>query len=394
MPGPCSSRPNRWTWQCSPVRWRTTWACWPRKSTKPSRSKPRSPCPCGWIGWCSVRPSSTSSITRSSTAPTRPPSAWSSRSTSRGPRSPSSIRVPGSRPSTARTCLTASIGWIRRAHENKEELEELASASPSRAGPWKSTAAASSWRARRAREAPSAWCFPRQRPSRHQGVPCLAMLAVGDTGDDGVDGQDFTQGERRMNMQKNFLMLCAVGMLGIGLTLGFAQRARTAEYTQEEYGPLLAVLSQSKLTLVDGIKQAAAKAPETAISAKFELDDHKQLSLSVYTAEKGLETDAEHNTLKELAGSPAGSKWSPAVEVFADAAHLKRAAAQLTLMALSPHALLEIIAKAGQAQPGTVFSITPVVEHHQPHFVVLVAAQGKVVALRYDLMTGESMKKG
>ena len=105
------------------------------------------------------------------------------------------------------------------------------------------------------------------------------MLAVGDTGDEGVDGQDFTQGEQRMNTQKNLLRLFAVGMLGIGLTLGVAQRARTAESSQEEYGPLLAVLSQSKLTLADGIQQAAAKAPETAISAKFELDDHKQLSL-------------------------------------------------------------------------------------------------------------------
>jgi hypothetical protein len=220
------------------------------------------------------------------------------------------------------------------------------------------------------------------------------MLAVGDTGDDGVDGRDFTQGERRMNMQKNLLRLFAVGMLGICLTLGFAQRARTAEYSQEEYGPLLTVLAQSKRTLADGIKQAAAKAPETAISAKFELDDHKQLSLSVYTAEKGLETDAEHNILKELAGSPTGEKWSPAVEVFEDAAHLKRSAAQLTLVALSPHALLEIIAKAEKEQPGTVFSITPVVENHKPQFVVLVAAQGKVVAVRYNLMTGESMKKG
>ena len=197
-----------------------------------------------------------------------------------------------------------------------------------------------------------------------------------------------------MNMQKHLLRLCAVGMLGIGLTLGAAQRARTAESSQEEYGPLLAVLSQSKLTLADGITQAAATAPETAISAKFELDDQKHLSLSVYTAEKGLETDAEHNTLKELAGSPTGAKWSPEVEVFEDATHLKRAAAQLTLMALSPRTLLDIIAKAAKEQQGTVFSITPVMEHHQPQFVVLVAAQGKVVALRYHLMTGESVKKG
>jgi hypothetical protein len=197
-----------------------------------------------------------------------------------------------------------------------------------------------------------------------------------------------------MNTKKNLLSLFVVGVIGVCLTLGFAQRASTAEYSQAEYGPLLAVLSKSKLTLADGITQAAAKAPETAISAKFELDDHKQLSLSVYTAEKGLDTDAEHNVLKELAGSPAGERWSPEVEVFEDAEHLKRSAAQLTLMALSPHALLDIMAKVGKEQQGTVFSITPVVEHRQPQFVVLVAAQGKVVALRYNLMTGESMQKG
>jgi hypothetical protein len=197
-----------------------------------------------------------------------------------------------------------------------------------------------------------------------------------------------------MNTKKNLLSLFAVGVIGVGLTLGCAQRVRAAEYSQAEYGPLLAVLSKSKLTLADGITQAAAKAPETAISAKFELDDHKQPSLSVYTAEKGLDTDAEHNVLKELAGSPEGERWSPEVEVFEDAEHLKRSAAQLTLMALSPHALLDIMVKAGKEQQGTVFSITPVVEHRQPQFIVLVASQGKVVALRYHLMTGESMKKG
>src|SRR5262245_36136711 len=149
-----------------------------------------------------------------------------------------------------------------------------------------------------------------------------------------------------MYTQKYVLRLVVAGMLGIGLTLGMAPRARAAESSQEEYGALLAVLSQSKRTLADGIKQAAAKAPEAAISAKFELDDQKQLSLSVYTAEKGLETDAEHNVLKELAGSPDGETWSPETEVLEDAEHLKRAADQLTQMDLSQIGLLELNAKA------------------------------------------------
>ncbi len=54
----------------------------------------------------------------------------------------------------------------------------------------------------------------------------------------------------------------------------------------EEYGPLLKVLSQSKHSLADGIRQTT-KSTEVPISAKFELDNNGKLSLSVYTAEKG-----------------------------------------------------------------------------------------------------------
>src|SRR5262245_30835547 len=69
---------------------------------------------------------------------------------------------------------------------------------------------------------------------------------------------------------------------------------------------LLTAVPSAKQTLAAGIRQSQTKAPEAAISAKFELDDKGQLSLSVYTAEKGLSVDAEHNVLKELSGSPAG----------------------------------------------------------------------------------------
>jgi hypothetical protein len=37
-----------------------------------------------------------------------------------------------------------------------------------------------------------------------------------------------------MNTQKHLLSRFAVGVLGIVLTLGVAQRARTAEYSQDE----------------------------------------------------------------------------------------------------------------------------------------------------------------
>lgn len=155
----------------------------------------------------------------------------------------------------------------------------------------------------------------------------------------------------------------------------------------------LTALSTSKISLADGVAQAGAKAPEVAISAKFEMDDNGKLSLSVYTAEKGLETDAEHNVLKELSGDPTGGKWTPEVEVFKDAEHLKRAAGQHTLMSISAASLLDIIRKAGKDHPGTVFSAIPVVRGHRAAFLVQIASNGKAVEYLYDLTTGNAVKE-
>ena len=152
----------------------------------------------------------------------------------------------------------------------------------------------------------------------------------------------------------------------------------------EDYTALLKVLSNSKHSLADGIRQVV-KSTEVPISAKFELDDNGKLSLSVYTAENGLTTDAEHNVLKELSGSLEAAAWNPEVEVFKDPEHLKRAAEQQTLMALSQMSLLDVVAKAQKQQLGTVFSVTPVVVGHQPKFNVLVANSGRVITLAYDL---------
>ena len=175
--------------------------------------------------------------------------------------------------------------------------------------------------------------------------------------------------------------VCAAGLRPAG-----------ASAADDDTAKLLKALSKSKLSLAQGIQQATAKAPEAAVSAKFELEEGK-LSLSVYTVEKGLGADAEHNTLKELAGSPEGDKWNPEAEVFKDVPHVSRASEQLALMALTKLSLLDVIKKAEKDQPGTVFSITPVLHDHKGEFAVLVAADGKVVELHYDLMTGEALPK-
>ena len=74
-------------------------------------------------------------------------------------------------------------------------------------------------------------------------------------------------------------------------------------YNDEETTGFLQILNNSKVSMAEGVQQLT-KGGEAAISAKYELDDNKKLSLSVYTAEKGLGADPEHNVLKEFSGSP------------------------------------------------------------------------------------------
>ncbi|PYU53652.1 MAG: hypothetical protein DMG56_28755 [Acidobacteria bacterium] len=139
---------------------------------------------------------------------------------------------------------------------------------------------------------------------------------------------------------------------------------------------LLEALGKSKLTVLDGVRQAA-KGGAVPISAKFELEDGKLL-LSVYTAGKGFSVPPEQNVLQELSGSPEGEKWTPNVEVFKDVAHVARSSAQLTLMALGNSSLADIIARAQKVQSGTVFSVTPVIRNHTAVTEVLMSDHGKV----------------
>lgn len=178
------------------------------------------------------------------------------------------------------------------------------------------------------------------------------------------------------------LILITALMLGVGSAQAASQ------------GDLVAALAKSKLTLTDGIRQAT-KAGGVAISAKFEFDDAGKLSLSIYTAEKGLNSDAEHNVLKELSGSPEQEKWNPETEVFKDVPHVARSSEQLTLMRLSRLTLVDILAKVQMEHPGTVFSITPMIKGHQPVFVVLEATGGgKVTELDYSLAGGTLSPSG
>lgn len=161
--------------------------------------------------------------------------------------------------------------------------------------------------------------------------------------------------------------------------------AHAADATTQ--GDLVASLAKSKITLSDGIRQST-KASSVVISAKFEFDDHGKLSLSIYSAEKGLSVAPENNVLQELSGSPEQAQWKPEIEIFKDVPHVARSSEQLALMSLTKLTLLDVIERAQKAHPGTVLSITPVVKQHKPIALVLVASKGKVAELNYNLLDG------
>ncbi len=188
-------------------------------------------------------------------------------------------------------------------------------------------------------------------------------------------------------MRKLKALFIAAGILACGLV------ATHGAYAGEgDTAKLLAVLPNAKLSLADGIKQAT-KGAEVPISGKFELDDNGKLSLSVYTAEKGLSVLPEKNVLKELAGSPEQAAWTPETEVFKDVEHVARSSQHLVLNALSQQSLLAVVEDASKHATGIVYSINPTLHGRKALFEVLVANKDKVSKLTYDIPSGKFLGK-
>jgi hypothetical protein len=181
------------------------------------------------------------------------------------------------------------------------------------------------------------------------------------------------------------------GMLTLAAMLSGAALAVNPAFAADsghDQAALVKALGQSKHSLMDGLRQAT-KPPEVPISAKFEFDDAGKLSLSIYTAGKGVSVDPEKNVLKELSGSPAQDKWTPASEVFKDVPHVARSSQQLTLMSISRLTLADIVAKTQTEHSGSVLSVTPMTRDRKPVFVVLVADKGKVEEFVYSAEDGK-----
>jgi len=181
------------------------------------------------------------------------------------------------------------------------------------------------------------------------------------------------------------VMSSLLGLLALAAGASAVPALRTES---QDASALAAAAAASKHSLADGIKQVST-APEVPVSAKFEFGDDGKLSLSVYTAEKGLGVDAEHNVLKEYSGSPEQAAWKPGVEVFEDVAHVARSAQQQTLMALADLSLADVIEMAEKETGGRVLSVTPMLEGRKAVFVVQVASGSAVTTSRFPLMHAE-----
>jgi len=159
----------------------------------------------------------------------------------------------------------------------------------------------------------------------------------------------------------------------------------------DEYGKhdlaLIQAMTKSKLTLAEGIGQAAKQG--VPLSARFELDDGGTLSLLVVVAARPVRTEVENNEFRRLAGNPTKA-WQPRASTVRDVPLVARAAQQAVLLSISPFSLSEIALKA-QAK-GTPFMIAPDVRRGRPVFVVIVAAGGKVNELAFDVFTGDPAK--
>ena len=184
-------------------------------------------------------------------------------------------------------------------------------------------------------------------------------------------------------------------VIGVVLSLGMHnnQQAFAENEKNENYDALLKVLQQSKVSLCEGLRQAV-KGAEAPISAKFELDDKGKLSLSIYTAEKGLAVDSQNNVFKELSGSPESVKWNPESEVIKDEGDLVHAKEQLTVLSKAKISLLDLVTKAEKDYHGTVFAAFPEVKDNKYVCEVKIAQDGQVSEHYYDVVTGNEVKMG
>jgi hypothetical protein len=169
--------------------------------------------------------------------------------------------------------------------------------------------------------------------------------------------------------------------------LGQGVRAQDADETTDR--KLIAALPTSRVRIESAL--AAVVRPAAPISAKFEMDEHGNISLSIYVASRGVNY-ARSQALIELSGSPQLS-WSPVVGKLTSKGDIGDATDQRKLMAKTSLSLASVARRARADQPGIVFSIIPRNVMGRDQFVVLVLGPNQQIAtLAYDLKSGARLR--
>jgi hypothetical protein len=194
-------------------------------------------------------------------------------------------------------------------------------------------------------------------------------------------------GMKEAPLVKRLLARLSVVCTIVLIVSGSAVRAQDAD---EADPSLVHALSTAQVTMVAALSMV--KPPAVPISAKYELDDRRNLSLSLYVATQGTR-NPNHAFLKEVSGNPGAATWSPASETLNGASDGSDGVTQRRLMATTKLTLIDIARQAIADQPGTVFSVIPTVVAGKPQFAVKVLGPNSQIAtMAYDLKTGSRLR--
>jgi hypothetical protein len=141
-----------------------------------------------------------------------------------------------------------------------------------------------------------------------------------------------------------------------------------------ELGDDPSIVLKSQISMSAALAQSEAANGPT-IEAKFELDDSKKLSLSIYPAKNGIDADAERNVFSELSGDPTAESFAGGLEQFHDQEHLTRSARDLTLVQLSHYTVADAVAWGEQY--GTVYWAIPTIRYGRAGYGVYVLDDGR-----------------
>jgi hypothetical protein len=148
-----------------------------------------------------------------------------------------------------------------------------------------------------------------------------------------------------------------------------------------ELGTDLGILRTSKITMAQALAQVEQQFGDL-IEAKFELDDQKHLSLSIYPVSEGVATDAERNRFYEVAGDPTATPFAPTLAEFTvpDVAHVTRSSRDLTLVQIAGLSLKQAVEIAQSQLPdGFVFWAIPTIRDTRAGYGVYIQAKDGTV---------------